>query len=118
MPGRRHGLQRPVIAADPLTVGKDAVGRIIGVERGIRARPIVAQGKRRATDNRRARRFLERRGGGRMVPVRVSAQDCGNAPPPGGAQDCIDMAGAVRIGGTTATSAPAPTIQVCVPVKV
>src|SRR3546814_6450147 len=57
----------------------DAVGRIIGVECRIGTRAIVRQRQRRAADDRRAGRDLERRGGGAVVAMGVGAEDRGDA---------------------------------------
>ena len=49
MARRRDRLDCPAVARNPLAVGQDAVGRIIGVERRIGARAVVEEAQR-ATD--------------------------------------------------------------------
>ncbi len=99
VPRCRDRLDRPAVARNPLAVGQDAVGRIIGVEGRIGARAIVVERQRRAADDRRAGRFLERRGGRRMVAVGVRAEDRRDALAFHRAQDGIDMPRAVDVGG-------------------
>src|SRR3546814_12780475 len=64
MAGGRDRLERPTVARNPFAVGEDAVGHIIGVECRIGTRAIVRQRQRRAADDRRDGRELERRRGG------------------------------------------------------
>src|SRR3546814_7106546 len=99
MPLRRYRLDRPAVARNPLAVGEDAVGRIIGVERRIGARAVVVECQRRAADNQGAGRFPERRGGGRMVAVGVRAKDRRDALTLHRAQDRVNMPSAIDIGG-------------------
>ena len=75
MAGRRDGGQRPALARKALAVRQDAVGRIGRIEARVGARAVVGQAERRAADDRRAGPFRQPRGGGRMVLVRVRADD-------------------------------------------
>src|SRR3546814_1243424 len=66
---------------------------------------IVRQRQRRAADDRRAGRDLERRGGGAVVAMGVGAEDRGDALALDRAQYRVDMASPVGVGRVADTHA-------------
>src|SRR3546814_9189004 len=60
--GSRHRLDRPVRTRHHIAVRQYAIGRIIPIESGVRARTIVIQDQRRTADDFSAGRSLQRHG--------------------------------------------------------
>jgi hypothetical protein len=96
--GRGDRGERPAVAGDLLAVGEDAVGTVIAVERGIGAGARIIEHERRAADDRRAGRGLERTARRAVVAVRVGDEDRLDRPAGDRRQQRVQMRGIVGAG--------------------
>ncbi len=94
----RHRAQPPPVPFDRLAVGEDPVRRIIEIEGGVGARPVILERERGAADDRRAARRGERAARRAVVAMGVGAQDRSDPLACRGGEDRVDMVGQVRPG--------------------
>ena len=76
--GRGQRGERPAGAGQALPVGQHPIGRVVAVERRVRARAGAFKRERGAADHRGAGAARQRRGAGRMVAMGVGAADRGD----------------------------------------
>ena len=96
MPRRRDGGERPALPFEGFAIFEDAVRRIIEIEGGIRARAVVGNRERRATDDRCAGRRCECAARRAVIAVGVRAQDRAHPAAHHGGENRIDMSRIVR----------------------